>query len=71
MAPLRNKRKIAAMARETQEYPRNSQSQNLAVPGNTEDYKAQFFEKLREGLLKNYPMNSAGQSPASWVHCPS
>ena len=46
MATLRNKRKLAAMARETQKYPRNNQSQNSAAPGITEEYIAQISEKI-------------------------
>ena len=40
MAKLRIKRKLAAMARETQENPSNKQSQNSAAPGITQDYIA-------------------------------
>ena len=46
MARLRNKRKLAAMALETQEYPRNNQSQNSAAPGITEEYIPQVFEEI-------------------------
>ena len=46
MVSLRNKRKLAAMARETQEYPRNNHSQNSAAPGITEDYTAQVSEEI-------------------------
>ena len=46
MATLRNKRKLAAMARGTQEYRRNNQSQNSAAPGTTEDYIAQVSEEI-------------------------
>ena len=46
MATLRYKRKLAAMARETEENLRNHQSQNLAAPGITEDYMAQVSEEI-------------------------
>ena len=46
MATLRNKKKLAAMARETQQYPRNNQSENSAAPGITEDYIAQVSEEI-------------------------
>ena len=46
MATLRNKRKIAAMARETQENPGNHQSQNSAALGITEDYITQVSEEI-------------------------
>ena len=52
MATLRNKRKLAAMARETQEYPRNNQSQNSAAPGITEGYTAQVSEEIEERVIK-------------------
>ena len=40
------------MARETQEYPRNNQSQNLAAPGITEDYIAQVSEEIEGRVTK-------------------
>ena len=46
MATLRNRRKLAAVSRETQEYPRNGQSQNTPAPGITEEYLAQVFEEI-------------------------
>ena len=52
MATLRNKRKLAAMARETQKYPWNNQSQNAATPGNTEEYIAQVSEKIEGRVTK-------------------
>ena len=47
MVTLRIKRKLAAMVRETQEYPRNNQSQNSAAPGITEDCIAQVSEEIQ------------------------
>ena len=52
MATLRNKRKLAAMARETHEYPRNNQSQNSLAPGITEKYIAQFSEEIEGRVTK-------------------
>ena len=52
MATLRNKRKLAAMARETQEFPRNNQLQNSAAPGVTEDYIAQVSEEIEGRVTK-------------------
>ena len=52
MATLRNKWKLAAMARETQEYPRNNQSQNSSTPGITEEYIAQFSGIERRVTMK-------------------
>ena len=46
------KRKLAAMARETQEYPSNNQSENSAAPGITEDYIAQVSEEIEGKVAK-------------------
>ena len=46
MATLRNKRKLAAVSRETQEHPRNSQSQNTSVLGITSEYITQVSEEI-------------------------
>ena len=50
MATLRNKRKLAPMAKETQEYPRKSQSQNSSASGITEEYIAQVSKEI-EGMV--------------------
>ena len=53
MATLRNKRKLAAVTRETQgEHPRNGQSRNTSVPRNNEDYITQVFEEIEGGVTK-------------------
>ena len=52
MATLRNKRKLAAIARETHEYPRNNQSQNAPAPGITGEYIAQVFEEIEGRVTK-------------------
>ena len=52
MATLRNKRQLVAMTRETQEYPRNNQSENSAAPGITEDYIAQVSEEIEGRVTK-------------------
>ena len=47
MAILRNKRKLAAVTRETQEeIPRNGQSRNTYVPRINEEYITQVFEEI-------------------------
>ena len=52
MATLRNKRKLAAVTRETQEeHPRNGQSRNLSVPRINEEYITQLSEEI-EGRVK-------------------
>ena len=51
MATLRNKRKLAAVTRETQEEnPRNGQSRNTSVPRINEDYLTQLSEEI-EGTI--------------------
>ena len=51
MATLRNKRKLAAVTRETQEEnPRNSQSRNTPVPRIPEEYITQVSEEI-EGRI--------------------
>ena len=52
MATLRNKRKLAAMAKETHGYPRNNQSQNSSAPGITEVYIAQLSEEIEGRVAK-------------------
>ena len=52
MVTLGSKRKVAAMGRETQEFPRNNQSQNSAALGITEDYIAQVSKKIEGRVTK-------------------
>ena len=53
MATLRNKRKLAAVTRETQEeIPRNGQSRNTSVPRITEEYIAQVSEGIEGRVTK-------------------
>ena len=47
MATLWNQKKLAALSREIQEYPKNNQSQNLAAPGITQDLTAQLSEESK------------------------
>ena len=47
MATLRNKRKVAAVTRETQEeHPRNGQSRNASVPRINEEYITQISDEI-------------------------
>ena len=70
MATLGNKRKLAAVTRETQEeHPRNDQSRNTSVPRIIEEYITYVSEEIEGRSLENYPRSSAGQSPAFWVLC--
>ena len=55
MATLRNKRKLAAVTRETQEEnPRNGQSRNTSVPRINEEYITQVFDEI-EGRVNKKP----------------
>ena len=53
MATLRNKRKLAAVTREThEENPRNGQSRNTSVPRNNEEYITQVSEQIEGRVTK-------------------
>ena len=53
MATLRNKRKLAAVTRETQEeHPRNGQSRNTYVPRINEEYITQVSEEIEGRVTK-------------------
>ena len=53
MATLRNKRKLAAVTRETQEEsPRSGQSRNTSVPRSNEQYITQLSEEIEGRVTK-------------------
>ena len=53
MATLRNKRKLAAVTRKTQEeHPRNGQSRNTSVPRINEEYITQLSEEIEGRVTK-------------------
>ena len=53
MATLRNKRRLAAVTRETlEEHPRNGQSQNTYVPRINEEYITQVSEEIEGRVTK-------------------
>ena len=53
LATLRNKRKLAAVTRETQEeHPRNGQSRNTSVPRTNEEYITQISEEIEGRVTK-------------------
>ena len=52
MATLRNKRKLAAVSRETPESTRNSRGQNTLDPDLTQDYISQVSEKIEGRVTK-------------------
>ena len=56
MATLRNKRKLAAVTRESQEEnPRNGQSRNTSVPRINEEYITQVYEEIEGRVSKKLP----------------
>ena len=52
MAILRNKRKLAAVSRETPENTRNSQSQNTLDPELAQEYISQISEEIERRVTK-------------------
>ena len=52
MATLRNKRKLAAVSRETPENTKNNQSQNTLNPGMAEEYITQVSEEIKGRITK-------------------
>ena len=53
MATLRNKRKLAAVTRETQEeHPRNGQSRNTSVPRINEEFITQVSEEIESRVTR-------------------
>ena len=53
MATLRNKRKLAAVTRKTQEeHPRNGQSRNTSVPRINEEYITQLSQEIEGRVTK-------------------
>ena len=52
MATLRNKRKLAAVSRETPEGSRNSRAQNVLDPELTRDYISQVSEEIEERVTR-------------------
>ena len=52
MATLRNKKKLAAISRETHENTRNSQSQNTLDPAMAQEYISQVSEEIEGRVIK-------------------
>ena len=52
MATLRNKRKLAAVSRETPEGSRSSRAQNVLDPESTQDYISQVSEEIEGRVTK-------------------
>ena len=58
MATLRNKKKLAALSRETPENTRNSQSQNTLDPEMAQKYISQVAEEIEERVTKKLSFRS-------------
>ena len=70
MAKLRNKRKLAAVLRETPEGSRSSRVQNVLDPELTQDYISHRSPRRSRGEKpRNFLRNLAKQSHVSWVAC--
>ena len=54
MATLRNKRKLAAVLRETPEGSRSSRAQNVLDPELTQDYISQVSEEIEGRVIKKH-----------------
>ena len=52
MATLRNRRKLAAVSRETPEKTRNSQSQNTLEPDMAQENTSQVFEEIERRVTE-------------------
>ena len=52
MATLRNRQKLAAVSRESQEYPRTSQTQSPSAFGITEEYISQVSQEIDERVTE-------------------
>ena len=59
MATLRNKRKIAAVSRETPESTRNSRGQSTIDPDLTQDYISQVSEEIEGRVTKKLSEESS------------
>ena len=55
MATLRNKRKLAAVSRETPEVSRSSRAQNVLDPESAQDYVSQISEEIEGRVTKKLP----------------
>ena len=65
MATLGNERKLAAVARETQEEHRgNGWARKTSVPRNNEEHITQVFEEVEGRVTKKCPTSSPRQSLA-------
>ena len=64
MVTLRNKRKLAAVTRETQEeHPRNGQSRNTSVPRTNEDYITHVSEEIEGRVTKKLSQEYSKTEP--------
>ena len=65
MAPLRNKRNLAAVTRETQEeHPRSGQSRNTSAPRINEEYITQLPDEIEGRVTKKLSQSSIFGAPS-------
>ena len=69
MATWRNKRKLAAVSRETPEGSRTSRGQTVLDPDLTQDYISQVSEEIEGMVTEKLSKELAKRSHVSWVHC--
>ena len=71
MATLRNKRKLAAVSRETSESTRSGRTQNILDPELTQEYISQVSEEIEGRVTKKLSKELGEQNHASWEPCQS
>ena len=69
MAILRNKRKLAAVSRETLENTKISQSQNTLDPEIAQEYISQFSEEIEGRVTKKLSKEFSRTESRVWVLC--
>ena len=69
MATLRNKRKLAAVSRETPESTRSGRAPNVLDPELTQEYISQVSEEIEGRVTKKFQRNLAGRNHVFWEPC--
>ena len=69
MATLRNKRKLAAVSRETPEGSRGSRGQKVLDPELTQEHISQVSEEIEGRVTKKLSKEFSKRSHVSGVHC--
>ena len=68
MATLRNKRKLAAVSRETPESARSGRTQNILDPELTPDYISQVSEEIEGRVTKRLSKEFSKTESVSYTH---